>query len=83
MTKGSPDYKKMLVSIQGGSRRPLEYPKVITLGGKVQNVIEKDLATQLANSTSLNMLRFRQMLRPNESFHASPLFLSINLTSCY
>jgi len=27
MTKGSPDYKKMLVSIQGGSRRPLEYQR--------------------------------------------------------
>ena len=82
MTKGSPDYKKMLVSIEGARVAPSS-TKVITLGGKVQNVIEKDLATQLANSTSLNMLRFRQMLRPNESFHASPLFLSINLTSCY
>ena len=32
---------------------------------------------------SLNMLRFRQILRPNESFHTSLLFSPINLTTYY
>jgi len=32
---------------------------------------------------SLNMLRFHQILRPNEPFHTFLLFSTINLTNCY
>ena len=32
---------------------------------------------------SLNILRFHQILRPNESFHTSLLFLPINLNMRY
>lgn len=32
---------------------------------------------------SLNMLRFRQILRPNESVHTFPLFSPVNLTPRY
>jgi hypothetical protein len=34
-------------------------------------------------SVSLNILRFHQILRPQESFHAFPLSRPINLTYCY
>jgi hypothetical protein len=32
---------------------------------------------------SLNILRFHQILRPNESFHTSLLFSPIHLIPCY
>ena len=35
------------------------------------------------SKASLNMLRFHQILRPNESFHTFPLFSPINLIPCY
>ena len=50
MTKGSPDYKKRLVSIKGARVAPSSIKgDLVTLGGKAKNAAEKDLVTRLAS----------------------------------
>jgi osmotically-inducible protein OsmY len=53
MTKGSPDYKKRLVSIKGARVAPSSIKDdLVTLGGKAKNATEKDLVTRLANDVN-------------------------------
>ena len=53
MTKGSPDYKKRLVSIKGVRVASFSTQgDLVTLGGKAINATEKDLATKLVNDVN-------------------------------
>ena len=53
MTKGSPDYKKRLVSIKGARVAPSSIKgDLVTLGGKAKNAAEKDLAAKYANDVN-------------------------------
>jgi len=53
MTKGSPDYKKGLVSIKGARVAPSSTKgDLVTLGGKASNAAELNLATKLANDVN-------------------------------
>ncbi len=50
MTKGSPDYKKRLVSIKGARVAPSSSKgDLVTLSGKAGDAAEKDLVSKLAN----------------------------------
>ena len=50
MTKGSPDYKKGLVSIKGARGAPSSTKgDLVTLSGKAGNAAEKGLVSKLAN----------------------------------
>ena len=53
MTKGSPDYKKSLVSIKGACVAPSSIKgDMVALGGKAKNEAELNLATQFANDVN-------------------------------
>ena len=47
--------------------------------------LQRSQVNKLSGSpqSTLNILRFHQILRPNESFHAFLLFSTINLNNCY
>ena len=45
-------------------------------------MLRGQLSERILNG-SLNMLRFHQILRPNESFHTFLLFSPVNLINCY
>ena len=53
MTKGSPDYKKRLVSIKEARVAPSSTKgDLVTLGGKASNAAEWNLATKFANDVN-------------------------------
>jgi Mn2+/Fe2+ NRAMP family transporter len=56
---------------------------VIGTGFLAIPVLAGSLSYIMAETFTLNMLRFHRILRPNESFHTSPLFPLINLTTYY
>jgi hypothetical protein len=75
-------HRLIVVCKQDVGLPPFPFPHLTFYGQDLFDIQERVSYTP-PYKISLNILRFHQILRPNELFHTFLLVSPVNLTSCY